>query len=167
MQKADPQNISHSSLMNILNNRACDLALTNRLPVQPYSQALPPLKQLVVVRRIAEMGQTSPEAIEEVERLLEMRHGDVHEPIVPKSWWCSCRRRDTQRFRPFDENAIFWNPWAAKTASWSKKSPLMFRLRRHSEAARQILSNCAQERRTSQWAMALKGLQARRCRTRS
>ncbi len=34
---------------------------------------LPPDKQLEVVRRIAEMGQTSPEAIEEVEIALELR----------------------------------------------------------------------------------------------
>jgi flagellar motor switch protein FliG len=73
MQKADPQNI----LSFISEEHPQTIALVlSHLP-SPSGAAilagLPAAKQLDVVRRIAEMGQTSPEAIDEVEKALELR----------------------------------------------------------------------------------------------
>ncbi len=73
LQKADAQNI----LSFIMEEHPQTVALVIS-HVPPATGAailtgLPAQKQLSVVRRIAEMGQTSPEAIAEVETSLEMR----------------------------------------------------------------------------------------------
>ena len=73
LQKADPQNI----LSFIMEEHPQTVALVIS-HVPPATGAailtgLPQQRQLGVVRRIAEMGQTSPEAIVEVETALEMR----------------------------------------------------------------------------------------------
>ncbi|MDZ4850755.1 MAG: flagellar motor switch protein FliG [Pirellulaceae bacterium] len=73
IQKADPQNI----LTFIMDEHPQTVALVIS-HVPPVTGAailtgLPAQRQLGVVRRIAEMGQTSPEAIVEVETALEMR----------------------------------------------------------------------------------------------
>ncbi len=73
LQKADPQNI----LSFISDEHPQTIALViSHVPAPSAAQILsklPPNKQLDVIHRIAEMGQTSPEAIEEVEDALEMR----------------------------------------------------------------------------------------------
>lgn len=73
LQKADAQNI----LSFIMDEHPQTVALViSHVPAATGAQilaGLPPEKQLNVIKRIAEMGQTSPEAIEEVEKALEMR----------------------------------------------------------------------------------------------
>lgn len=73
LQKADAQNV----LSFLMEEHPQTVALViSHVPASLGAgilAGLPPDKQLEVVRRIAEMGQTSPEAIEEVEIALELR----------------------------------------------------------------------------------------------
>lgn len=73
LHKADPQNV----LSFIMEEHPQTVALViSHVPAglgAAILSGLPPQKQLDVVKRIAEMGQTSPEAIEEVEIALELR----------------------------------------------------------------------------------------------
>lgn len=73
LQKADPQNI----LSFIIDEHPQTISLViSHLPAQTGATilaGLPQQKQIGVVRRIAEMGQTSPEAIEEIENALSTR----------------------------------------------------------------------------------------------
>ena len=73
LQKADPQNIQ--SFIIDEHPQTVALVLSHLPPATAAAimAGLPPVKQLDVIRRIAEMGQTSPDAIDEVERALELR----------------------------------------------------------------------------------------------
>lgn len=73
LQKADPQNI----LSFIIDEHPQTISLVvSHLSAQSGATilaGLPPQKQLSVIKRIAEMGQTSPEAISEIENALSTR----------------------------------------------------------------------------------------------
>ena len=73
LQKADPQNIM--SFLMEEHPQTISLVLSH-IPAASAAAilaGLSPAKRLDVIRRVAEMGQTSPEAIDEVETALEMR----------------------------------------------------------------------------------------------
>ncbi len=73
LHKADPQNI----LSFLIDEHPQTIAMVlSHLPPPAAAEVLsglPPLRQLAVIQRIAEMGQTSPESIEEVEKALATR----------------------------------------------------------------------------------------------
>ncbi len=73
LHKVDPQNI----LSFLIEEHPQTIAMVLSHVPAPVSAAvlggLPPLRQLAVIQRIAEMGQTSPEAIDEVENGLSNR----------------------------------------------------------------------------------------------
>ena len=73
LQKADPQNI----LSFIMEEHPQTIAVVIcHVPAgigAAILNGLPQIKQLSVIKRIAEMGQTNPEAIAEIEYALEMR----------------------------------------------------------------------------------------------
>ncbi|MEZ6137810.1 MAG: flagellar motor switch protein FliG [Pirellulaceae bacterium] len=73
LHKADPQNI----LSFLIDEHPQTIAMVLSNIPSPVAagvlQGLSPVKQLAVIQRIAEMGQTSPEAIEEVENALTTR----------------------------------------------------------------------------------------------
>jgi flagellar motor switch protein FliG len=73
LHKVDPQNI----LSFMIDEHPQTLALVLSHVPAPIAagvlSGLPPLRQLAVIQRIAEMGQTSPEAIDEVENGLSTR----------------------------------------------------------------------------------------------
>lgn len=73
LQKADPQNILSFLMDEHPQTIALVLAHIPAASSAAILAGLPPLKQLDVIRRVAEMGQTSPEAIDEVEKALELR----------------------------------------------------------------------------------------------
>lgn len=77
LKKVDPQNI----LTFIIDEHPQTIALImSHLPPAfgaEIMKGLPPERQLSVVRRIAKMGQTNPEVIQEVERGLEIRMSSV------------------------------------------------------------------------------------------
>lgn len=73
LHKADPQNIL--SFLIDEHPQTIAMVLCNIPPAigSGVLAGLPPARQLAVIQRIAEMGQTSPEAIEEVEKALATR----------------------------------------------------------------------------------------------
>ncbi len=73
LHKADPQNIL--SFLIDEHPQTIAMVLSNIPPAVAAGvlSGLPPTRQLAVIQRIAEMGQTSPEAIEEVEKALTTR----------------------------------------------------------------------------------------------
>ncbi|QDV27677.1 flagellar motor switch protein FliG [Aureliella helgolandensis] len=73
LHKADPQNIL--SFLIDEHPQTIAMVLSNIPPAVAAGvlSGLPALKQLEVIQRIAEMGQTSPDAIEEVEKALSTR----------------------------------------------------------------------------------------------
>jgi flagellar motor switch protein FliG len=77
LKKVDPQNL----LTFIVDEHPQTIALIlSHLPPTYGAQiigGLPPERQLQVIRRIATMGQTSPEVVQEVERGLEHRMSSV------------------------------------------------------------------------------------------
>lgn len=77
LKKVDPQNL----LTFVIDEHPQTIALIlSHLPPTIGAEivkGLPPERQLAVVRRIAKMGQTNPEVIEQVERGLENRMANV------------------------------------------------------------------------------------------
>lgn len=73
LHKADPQNIL--SFLIDEHPQTIAMVLSNIPPAVAAGvlSGLPPVRQLAVIQRIAEMGQTSPEAIVEVEKALTTR----------------------------------------------------------------------------------------------
>jgi flagellar motor switch protein FliG len=73
LHKADPQNIL--SFLIDEHPQTIAMVLSNIPPAVAAGvlSGLQPLRQLAVIQRIAEMGQTSPDAIEEVEKALTTR----------------------------------------------------------------------------------------------
>jgi flagellar motor switch protein FliG len=77
LKKVDPQNLL--TFITEEHPQTISLILSHMSPKYGAEviKGLPPNKQLQVVRRIAKMGQTSPEVIREVERGLEIRMSSV------------------------------------------------------------------------------------------
>jgi flagellar motor switch protein FliG len=77
LKKVDPQNL----LTFVIDEHPQTIALIlSHIPPAfgaEIVKGLPPERQLAVIRRIAKMGQTNPEVIEEVERGLENRMANV------------------------------------------------------------------------------------------
>lgn len=73
LHKADPQNILSFLIDEHPQTIAMVLSSIPPALAAGVLAGLPPLRQLAVIQRIAEMGQTSPEAIEEVEKALATR----------------------------------------------------------------------------------------------
>lgn len=160
LQKADPQNI----LSFILDEHPQTIAVVI-CHVPPATGAailngLPQPKQLAVIRRIAEMGQTNPEAIEEIEHALERRLSMVASQSFRKAGGVPAVAEILNVTDRATERVVL--------ESLGKESPelveeirrLMFVFEDISKLADKDIQLLLKNVETAQWAMALKGATA-------
>jgi flagellar motor switch protein FliG len=157
LQKEDPQNI----LSFILDEHPQTIAVVIS-HVPPASGAailngLPQQKQLAVIRRIAEMGQTNPDAIEEIERALAARLSMVSSQSFRKAGGVPAVAEILNVTDRATERLVL--------DSLNKESPelvveirrLMFVFEDISKLADKDIQTLLKNVETAQWAMALKG----------
>jgi hypothetical protein len=137
LQKAESENL----LTFIQDEHPQTIALIlAHLPPQKASEilvGLPSQKQIEVVKRIANMEQTNPEVIKEVERGLEHRLVRYREPNVRESRRRGHRGGDSQSGRPFDGKGDHGRARSRGSRSGRADSPAHVRLRGHSAGQRQ------------------------------
>jgi flagellar motor switch protein FliG len=157
LQKEDPQNI----LSFILDEHPQTIAVVIS-HVPPASGAailngLPQQKQLAVIRRIAEMGQTNPDAIEEIERALAARLSMVSSQSFRKAGGVPAVAEILNVTDRATERLVL--------DSLNKESPelvveirrLMFVFEDISKLGDKDIQTLLKNVETAQWAMALKG----------
>lgn len=118
---------------------------------------LPQQKQLAVIRRIAQMGQTSPEAIADIERALEYRMSMVMHQSFQKSGGVPAVAEilnvtDRATERVVLENLAMDNPELVEEIR-----RLMFVFEDIQKLADKDIQTLLKNVETAQWAMALKG----------
>ena len=157
MQKADPQNI----LSFILDEHPQTIALViSHLPSASGAAILagiPPLKQLEVVRRIAEMGQTSPEAIDEVEKALEMRMAMFMSQSFQKTGGAPAVAEILNVSDRSTERTILDSLGKENAELVDEIRRLMFVFEDVQKLADKDIQTVLKNVETSQWALALKG----------
>jgi flagellar motor switch protein FliG len=157
LQKADAQNI----LSFIMDEHPQTVALVIS-HVPPATGAailtgLPPQKQLGVVRRIAEMGQTSPEAIVEVETALEMRMALFMSQSFQKVGGVPAVAEILNVSDRATERNILESLAADSSELVSEIRRLMFVFEDISKLQDKDIQSILKNVETAQWAMALKG----------
>jgi len=157
LQKADPQNI----LSFILDEHPQTIAVViSHIPPATGAailNGLPQQKQLAVIRRIAEMGQTNPDAIEEIERALEVRLSLVSSQSFRKAGGVPAVAEILNVTDRATERLVL--------ESLGKESPqlvdeirrLMFVFEDISKLGDKDIQTLLKNVETAQWAMALKG----------
>jgi flagellar motor switch protein FliG len=157
LHKADPQNI----ISFIVDEHPQTVALVlSHIPSQTAAtvlQGLPMARQLAVIRRIAQMGQTSPEAIDEIERALEVRMSLVMNQSFEKAGGVESVAEILNVSDRATERQIL--------ESLAKDTPelveeirrLMFVFEDISKLADKDIQSILKNVETAQWAMALKG----------
>ncbi len=157
LQKEDPQNIlsfildEHPQTIAVVISHvppATGAAILNGLPQQ---------KQLAVIRRIAEMGQTNPEAIQEIERALAVRLSLVSSQSFRKAGGVPAVAEILNVTDRATERVVL--------DSLNKESPdlvieirrLMFVFEDISKLGDKDIQTLLKNVETAQWAMALKG----------
>jgi flagellar motor switch protein FliG len=157
MQKADPQNV----LSFIVEEHPQTIALVvSHLPSQTGAailSGLPPLKQLEVVRRIAEMGQTSPEAIDEVEKALEMRMAMFMSQSFQKTGGAPAVAEILNVSDRTTERSILESLGNEDSELVEEIRRLMFVFEDIQKLADKDIQMVLKNVETSQWALALKG----------
>ncbi len=123
LQKVDSQNL----LTFIIDEHPQTIALI--ISHLPASQAadiisgLPSDRQLAVVRRIATMGQTSPEIIHEVEKGLEHRMSSVMSQQFENAGGVESVAGDPQRHRPRHRAQPAGKPGPGRSRPGRRDSP--------------------------------------------
>jgi flagellar motor switch protein FliG len=157
LQKADPQNI----LTFIMDEHPQTIAVVIcHVPAATGAgilNGLPQQKQLAVIRRIAQMGQTSPEAIADIERALEFRMSMVMNQSFQKAGGVPAVAEILNVTDRATERMVLEN--------LSKDSPelveeirrLMFVFEDIQKLADKDIQTLLKNVETNQWAMALKG----------
>jgi flagellar motor switch protein FliG len=118
---------------------------------------LAPDKQLGVVRRIAEMGQTSPEAIDEVEKALEMRMALFMSQSFQKAGGVPAVAEILNVSDRATERTILDSLAKESTDLVSEIRRLMFVFEDISKLQDKDIQMVLKNVETAQWAMALKG----------
>jgi flagellar motor switch protein FliG len=157
LQKADPQNI----LSFVLDEHPQTIALVvSHVPPQVGAAVvagLPPQKQLSVVRRIAEMGQTSPEAIQEVERTLEIRMSSITSHSFQKAGGVPAVAEILNISDRTTERTILDSLAKESQELVDEIRRLMFVFEDIVKLADKDIQTILKNVETNQWAMALKG----------
>ncbi len=157
LQKADPQNI----LSFIIDEHPQTIALViSHVPPQTAAailQGIPPLKQIDVIRRIAEMGQTSPEAIDEVEKALELRMAMFMSQSFQKAGGAPAVAEILNVSDRATERAVLESLGNENAELVDEIRRLMFVFEDLQKLSDKDIQMVLKNVETSQWAMALKG----------
>lgn len=157
LQKADPQNI----LSFIIDEHPQTISLVVcHLPAQAGATVLaglPTPKQVAVIKRIAEMGQTSPEAIEEVEKALSMRMSLFMSQSFKNSGGVPAVAEILNVSDRSTERAILDSLAKESTELVDEIRRLMFVFEDILKLSDKDIQTVLKNVETNQWAMALKG----------
>jgi flagellar motor switch protein FliG len=157
LQKADPQNV----LSFLMDEHPQTVALVVSHVPAPIGAAiiagLPQAKQLEVIRRIAEMGQTSPEAIEEVEIALELRMSLFMSHSFQKAGGVPAVAEILNVSDRATERAILDSLAETSRDLVDEIRRLMFVFEDISKLQDKDIQSILKNVETAQWAMALKG----------
>ncbi len=157
LQKADPQNI----LSFILDEHPQTIAVVIcHIPAATGAailNGLPQQKQLAVIRRIAEMGQTNPEAIREIENALEVRMSLVASQSFRKAGGVPAVAEILNVTDRATERMILESLGKESAELVDEIRRLMFVFEDISKLADKDIQALLKNVETSQWAMALKG----------
>ncbi len=157
LHKVDPQNI----LSFMIDEHPQTLALVLSHVPAPIAagvlNGLPPLRQLAVIQRIAEMGQTSPEAIDEVEHGLSTRMALFMTQSYQKAGGVPAVAEMLNVSDRATERAILDGLSRDKPELVNEIRRLMFIFEDVVKLGDKDIQTVLKNVETSQWAMALKG----------
>ncbi len=157
LHKVDPQNI----LSFMIDEHPQTLALVLSHVPAPIAagvlNGLPPLRQLAVIQRIAEMGQTSPEAIDEVEHGLSTRMALFMTQSYQKAGGVPAVAEMLNVSDRATERAILDGLSRDKPELVNEIRRLMFIFEDVVKLGDKDIQSVLKSVETSQWAMALKG----------
>ncbi len=157
LKKVDPQNL----LTFILDEHPQTISLIlSHLPPKYGAEiiaGLPTDKQLAVIRRIANMGQTNPEVIQEVERGLETRMSSVMSQSFQKAGGIDSVAEMLNVTDRATERALLENLAQEDPDLVEEIRRLMFVFDDIADLADKDIQSVLKNVETSQWAMALKG----------
>ncbi len=157
LRKVDPQNI----LSFLIEEHPQTIAMVlSHLPGPSAAAVLagiPPVRQLAVIQRIAEMGQTSPEAIDEVESALSTRMALFMSQSYQKAGGVPAVAEMLNVCDRATERAILDGLSRDKPELVDEIRRLMFIFEDIAKLADKDIQTILKSVETSQWAMALKG----------
>ena len=160
LQKVDSQNL----LTFIMDEHPQTIALiVSHLPPQQASEilsGLPAERQLSVIRRIATMGQTSPEIIKEVERGLEHRMSSVMSQQFENAGGVSSVAEILNVIDRSTERSLLDNLSREDPDLVEEIRRLMFVFEDISKLGNREIQTLLKNVESPQWAMALKGASA-------
>lgn len=160
LKKVDPQNL----LTFIMEEHPQTIALIlSHLPPAMGAEVvkgLPADRQLAVIRRIAHMGQTSPEVIQEVERGLESRMANLMNQSFQKAGGVHSVAEILNVADRGTGRALMENLAQEDAELVEEIRRLMFIFEDLCKLSDKDIQNVLKNVETSQWAMALKGASA-------
>ena len=126
-------------------------------PTTPMALGLPAERQLAVIRRIANMGQTSPEVIHAVEKGLEMRMASMMNQSFDKAGGVGSIAEILNITDRNTERSIMEKLGAEDPDLVEEIRRLMFVFEDISKLSDKDMQSVLKNVETSQWAMGLKG----------
>ncbi len=160
LKRVDPQNL----LTFIIDEHPQTIALIlSHLPPQIAAdvvKGLPADRQLAVIRRIAHMGQTSPEVIQEVERGLESRMANLMDQSFQKAGGVHSVAEILNVADRGTGRSLMENLAQEDAELVEEIRRLMFIFEDLCKLSDKDIQNVLKNIETSQWAMALKGASA-------
>ena len=157
LQKVDTQNLL--TFISEEHPQTIALVLSHLAPSQAAAiiAGLPPERQLSVVRRVATMGQTSPEIIHEVEQGLEHRMASVMSQQFEKTGGVSAVAEILNVVERTTEKALLENLAQENAELVEEIRRLMFVFDDLTKFSDRDIQTVLKNVDSSQWAMALKG----------
>jgi flagellar motor switch protein FliG len=157
LKSVDPQNL----LTFIIDEHPQTIALIlSHLPPSYGAEivkGLPPERQLAVIRRIAHMGQTNPEVIQEVERGLESRMANLMHQSFEKAGGVNSVAEILNVSDRAVERSLLESLAQEDPTLVEEIRRLMFVFDDITKLADKDIQNVLKNVETAQWAMALKG----------
>jgi|LakMenEpi03Aug12_release.lakeMendotaPanAssembly.Ray.scaffolds.fasta_scaffold30763_3 flagellar motor switch protein FliG len=157
LQKTDPQNIL--SFITEEHPQTIAVVICHVPPAigAGVLNGLPQQKQLAVIRRIAQMGQTSPEAIADIERALEFRMSMVMHQSFQKSGGVPAVAEILNVTDRATERMVLENLGKDNPELVEEIRRLMFVFEDIQKLGDKDIQTLLKNVETNQWAMALKG----------